>query len=114
MDGSGNAMAVWDQYDGSSNSIYANYWDAYEETWQGSVLLENNSGTADCPQIGMDGSGNAMAVWHQYDGSYKSIYANYWYAVEEAWQGSVLLENNSGEAAIPLIAMEYYDKGVTG
>ncbi len=81
FDGSGNAMAVWDQYDNPDDidthyNIYANRY--VEGTgWAGALLIENDdAGDAEHPQIAFDSSGNAMAVWYQDDGTYDSIYAN--------------------------------------
>jgi len=46
-------------------------------TWGTAELIEtDNAGNARDPQIAYDLSGNAIAVWHQADGTRVSIYAN--------------------------------------
>ena len=74
MDGSGNAIAVWHQYDGSPNSIYNNRYDASSGSWSTAELI--STGNAFNPQVAVDGSGNVIAVWKQYDGSYYSTWSN--------------------------------------
>jgi hypothetical protein len=75
MDANGNAIAVWAQDDGPTMSIYANRYVA-GTGWQEAQLIEDGTGEARYPQIAMNASGNAIAVWEQYDGSAWSIYAN--------------------------------------
>lgn len=78
MDGSGKAMAVWYQSDGSRNRIYAARFDG--TTWGTPFAIDADSGVLSAldPRIGIDGSGNALAVWQQWnstDNRYR-IYAN--------------------------------------
>jgi hypothetical protein len=62
-DSAGNAMAIWQQYDGTYTNIYsARYTPA--GGWAGPALVEDlvvpNAGI---PQIAMDPAGNAVAAW---------------------------------------------------
>jgi hypothetical protein len=77
MDASGNAIAVWHQNDGTNNSIFANRYVA-GSGWGTAELIETGSGYAYAPQIAIDASGNAIAVWelHAADWSSSSAYAN--------------------------------------
>ncbi len=104
MDASGNAIAVWSQPDGApnyTNSIYAN---RYASGWTGAVLLETAAGSAYVPQISMDASGNAIAVWSQWD-AYYSIYANR-YVAGTGWGTAALIESATGNASVPQISMD--------
>jgi hypothetical protein len=75
MDPSGNAMVVWTHDDGNQEYIRAcryvagSGWGAVEPLDTGAVFAET-------PQIAMDSSGNAIAVWSKYDGSHRYIWAN--------------------------------------
>ena len=76
FDAGGNAIAVWSQFDGA-RSIYANRYTATTGTWGTAALIEtDNAGDALEPQIAVDASGNAIAVWQQYDGTRYNIWAN--------------------------------------
>ena len=55
FDGSGNAFAVWQQDDGTVNSIYSNRYVA-GTGWATAELLEMNIGDAEAPQVAFDGT----------------------------------------------------------
>ncbi len=98
----GNAMAVWQQYDGAHYNIYARSYTS--GTWGTINLIETGTGSADSPQVAMDNNGNAIVVWRQYDGAYYSIYANRYTA--GAWGTAKLLETANGDTQTPQIAMD--------
>lgn len=104
---SGRVMAVWKQYDGAMYSIWAN---TYEpgSGWGTAALIENESmGDAYDPTLALKSNGDAVAVWHQYDGTMYSIYANRYDAQSDSWSGAVLLETiDAGNAYTPKAAMD--------
>ena len=73
VDAKGNAMAIWQQHDGTRNNIWANRYDVATEQWAGPELVETADGAAISPQVKMDADGNAIAVWLQYDGTRNNI-----------------------------------------
>jgi hypothetical protein len=76
IDASGNALAVWLQWDGTRYSILANRYTA-SQGWGTAALIEtDNAGDAGSPQIAFDANGNALAVWRQYDGTRYNIWSN--------------------------------------
>ena len=103
-DGSGNALAVWMQYDGSAHSIYVNRYTPVGG-WGAAELIESSAGTASDPQIGIDGSGNALAVWSQLSGGDNSIYVNR-YTPVGGWGSAELIESSSGAASDPQIGID--------
>ena len=104
-DGDGNAIAVWAQDDGIRINIWANRYNATSGSWEGMVLLESeNGGSAIFPQIAVGSTGNAMAVWEQYDGTRNNAWANHFNGV--SWEGAELIENDDiGNAYRPHIVM---------
>lgn len=76
FDALGNAIAVWHQSDGTRDNIRARYFSASSSAWGAIQSLENGTGQADSAQIGIDGNGNAVAVWGQSDGNRYNIMAN--------------------------------------
>jgi hypothetical protein len=86
---SGNAIVVWRQSNGSvdSGDIWANRFTAASGTWATAQLIESQAGTASSPQIAVDASGNAVAVWGQYDrlGNRYDISANRFSAASGTW-----------------------------
>jgi hypothetical protein len=67
----GNAVAIWEQYSDtiSRKDIWASYYTA-GVGWSAATLVESdNTGRAVTPQVAIDGNGNAIAVWVQFDAS---------------------------------------------
>ncbi|MDD2656223.1 MAG: hypothetical protein PHQ18_01485, partial [Patescibacteria group bacterium] len=89
FDSNGNAIAVWYQDDGTRTNIWANRYDV-NDGWSTSTarLIEgDNTSYAMNPQVAMDASGNAIAVWYQDDGTRTNIWANR-YDVNDGWSTS--------------------------
>ena len=100
-------MAVWRQWDdqGVAISIWANRYDVGSGSWGTATLIETGSGAADNPDVAMDSSGNAIAVWKQSDGTFDSIYANR-YVVGQGWGTATLIETQTGNADFPKVAAD--------
>ena len=104
VDGSGNGMAVWRQYDGNYRSVWANRYEA-GSGWGTATPIEAVSGNSSYPQIAMDRDGNAIAVWGRYDDGPNSIWSNR-YEVDSGWGDPTLIETDDGEAYSPQIAID--------
>jgi hypothetical protein len=104
VDANGNAIAVWEQRDGTRLNIAANRYS--NGSWGTPALIESNdSGAALKPQIGVDAAGNAFAVWVQEDAARLSIWSNH-YTAGTTWGTAALLEtDNTGDADDPKIAV---------
>ena len=74
FDSDGNALAVWEQSDGTSYHIWANTLPAGTTVWRGSAQIDTNTGISGSPQICAVGHGNVIAVWAQADTLTDSIY----------------------------------------
>jgi hypothetical protein len=102
----GNAIAVWHQYDGSRYSIYANKYVSGEGWGTAGRIETDDSGDAFSPQIAFDLNGNAITVWHQYDGSRNNIHANR-FAADTGWGTAGRIEtDDSGDASSPQVAFD--------
>jgi hypothetical protein len=74
VDAKGNAMVVWTRFDGAKNRIQARRRSASGSL--GPVQTVSAAGQdAQSPQLGADAAGNAVVVWHRYDGSDNRIQA---------------------------------------
>jgi hypothetical protein len=101
-DGSGNAVAVWTQSNGTWYNIWANRFTP-SGGWGTATLIEfNNAGNADTPQVAMDLSGNAIAVWQQSDGTRYNIWANR-YTPSGGWGTATQIETENAGDALYLI-----------
>jgi len=112
VDSDGNAVAVWYQFGGISHDIWANRYES-KTGWGTAELIEtDNKGSAYNPKVAVDDSGNAVAVWHQSDGSRKSIWANS-YVDGIGWGTAELIEtDDAGHAMYPQVATNTKGSGV--
>ncbi len=106
LDPNGNAVAVWNQYDGIRFNIWANRFTP-TEGWGVAELLEmDNAGNTETPQVAVDPKGNAVAVWRQNDGERGDISANR-FTPTGGWGAAELLEtDNAGAASAPQVALD--------
>ena len=106
MDGSGNAVAVWQQWDGTRYNIWSNYY-VSGTGWGTAQLIEtDNAWSANKPQVAVDASGNAVAVWEQSDSKRWNIWANR-YVSGIGWGTAQLIEtDNAGGTSTPQVAVD--------
>lgn len=102
-------MAVWLQnVSGSYFSVYAAAFSS--GSWGMATLLDNGTSDASEPQVAIDGSGNAMAVWLQAAGNdsnfgiVNGVYYNRF--TSGAWGTAKLIGTLPGESLSPQIAMD--------
>jgi hypothetical protein len=93
--GGGAATVVWQQSDGTRTNIWATRLELGGD-WELPTPVETDSTvTAKSPVVGMDASGNAVAVWYAYgDGTYYA-YAND-YVVGRKWGSPTRISQDNG------------------
>jgi hypothetical protein len=74
LDGAGNAIAVWTQYDGARSRTHAAFRPA-GGSFGGDQTISSGGQDAIAPQISLDPAGNAVAVWYRFDGATDRIQA---------------------------------------
>lgn len=99
MDSNGNAVAIWLQLDGVSLSLWANRFDV-TTGWGTPEIIDAGAGNVgSSPDVAMDPSGNAMAVWIQLTApGVFSVFANR-FAVATGWGTAALLETDDASGA---------------
>ena len=106
IDPGGNAIAVWQQSDGTRYNILANRYTPASGWGEAELIETDNSGWAEHPQVAVDPNGNATAVWSQSDGTLYNIWANR-YTPVSGWGTAGLIETeNSGDASEPQVAID--------
>src|SRR3990172_964838 len=96
VDAAGNAIAVWAQWDGTVNSVWANRYVA-GVGWGVATLLESRPEDAWWPLVAVDPAGNGLALWLQWDGLALSVWANR-YVVGFGWDGASVIETHTENA----------------
>ena len=72
FDPSGNAIAVWTQWDGANSRTYAAVRPA-GGSFAAGVAISPSGRSASGPQISIDSTGKAVAVWYRFDGAFDRI-----------------------------------------
>jgi len=118
MNSRGDAVAVWVDRDINTNgeTIWANLYFADNNAWMTAFPISATyigGQYPSKPRVAMsegEGTGNAIVVWHQYDGGRANIYAKRYRASIGSWGGPWLLDaNDTGDAILPKVA--YDDSG---
>lgn len=105
MDGSGNAVVVWQQGDGVRENIRANRF-VPGTGWDTAVFIETgDAGDAVSPQVAVDSSGNAIVVWQQSDGTHENIWANRFVPAMGLGTAELIETDDAGPALYPRIAV---------
>lgn len=103
IDESGNAIAVWQQDDGSGEvSIYASRY--ANGSWEPAQIIDSNTDTAGNPQVAVDSNGNAIVVWHQLYGGSSNIWANR-YNINKGWATAQVIGTNGSSE--PQVAVDF-------
>ena len=106
VDDAGNAVAVWQQSDGTlTNIMYNRYVVGSGWSLIGQPVDNDDTGSTADPQVAVDSSGNAIAVWRQRGIAYRDIFASR-YAVGTGWSTPELVDiQDEGYAEDPQVAM---------
>jgi hypothetical protein len=109
MDDNGNAVAVWEQFDGTRFNVWGNVYSP-DTGWSTAERVEyNTTGASEyyVPQVAMDNNGNATVVWRQFDGDTVSIWANRY--SNGAWETAQRIERlDITNSMSPQVAMDAY------
>ena len=105
IDPSGNALAVWEQFDGMRQSIWANRYTPSDRWGTAGPIEDDDAGNASEPQVAIDPRGNALAVWRQTDGPRQNVWANR-YTPSRGWATAGPIEDDVGAALTPQVAID--------
>jgi hypothetical protein len=76
LDPNGDAVAVWSQRDGVSDSIWANRFTRSAGWGAAERIQSDDAGSAFAPDVALDPNGNAVAVWYESAVRSYDIWAN--------------------------------------
>jgi hypothetical protein len=96
VDSAGNAIAVWQEFDGVRSNVVASRYTRLE-VWGAPEPVEAAEENAVEVQLAVDPEGNAFAVWRQMGAGRDSIWANR-YTVGEDWGTPTSIEAEAGLA----------------
>lgn len=104
LDADGDGVAVWIQFDGIRNNLWASRY-APGVGWGTPELLEVNNNTVSDPVVAMSPGGSAVAVWRQSDGTAQRV----WAARLDAgtgWGAPLIINAQFANVLFPKVAMD--------
>jgi hypothetical protein len=97
---SGEAIAVWTEFDGLWESVWASRY-VPGKGWEASQLIEDSdAGDTWSPQVAIDAAGHAAAVWSLQDDIWAVLYSP-----GSGWGKAQLIETQAGPASGPQVAI---------
>jgi hypothetical protein len=105
VNSNGDAFAVWAQSSAiRPTTIWASRYIA-GAGWEPAIRVQSDtSGDGFLPRVAIDPNGNAVAVWHQTDGTRYNIWASRYV---DGWGGAVQIEaDNAGNAQYAQVGMD--------
>ena len=104
MDSEGNAIAIWTQDVNRYRDVWVSHYSAATKSWGEAIFIGAATQSASAPQIAMNASGDAFAIWMQKDiGGNYSIWVNHFRAGH--WRGATHVEDAAATARDPHIAI---------
>ncbi len=107
----GQAIAVWERFNGSNWIVQAAVLSSANGTWQAPVDLSAPGQNAAWPHVGIDGHGNATAVWERFDGSNWIVQATR--HASGTWQAPVNISTPGADSIEPEVAVGVEGDAVT-
>lgn len=118
IDGSGNAIVVWLQSTGTNSTIWAARY-VSGSGWEAARQISTGSDTAkwaNVPQIGVDASGNAVAVWHAQNPAINTNHFDIYYSrytkASDSWSGQAIISSGTNTGHNPHIALNAAGDGM--
>jgi hypothetical protein len=97
IDAKGDIIVVWPEFNSDHvpvSTVWSNYY-LHDRGWGRASKIQNDSMDAYFPQVVMDETGNAIAIWNQNNLTYDktNIYAKY-YNKDSGWQRAVMIQRD--------------------
>lgn len=115
LNDSSNAIAIWQRYDGSNYIIQSKYSQDSGVSWSASPTnLSQADQNSSFPNIAMNSSSKAIAVWKRFDGSNYIIQTKYSTDGGVSWSSTpTLLSQAAQDSYIPKIAINDSDNAIS-
>jgi len=110
MNGAGDAMVVWQVWTGSYYVVFANRY-VPGTGWGTAQAISSTTNYSYAPTVAVDGTGNAIATWYEWDGSNYHVYGALFSTVS-GWLAPLQLETSTNYAVNPTVAMDTSGNGI--
>jgi len=94
MNERGDGVAIWEEYNGTNWNDYAAFFNGTTQTWGAPGAIQSAFAYLGTAAVGIDGKGDAMAVYDAYNGTGYTNYASY-YQPGVGWQAAVQIAHGA-------------------
>jgi hypothetical protein len=105
IDSAGDAVALWQRYNGTRYVIQAAVRPNSTGVWQTPVTINEATSETSAPQLAMNAGGEAVAVWDQLIGGHQLVQAATLQAPGGSWQTPVNLSEAGWNSFVPEVAI---------
>jgi hypothetical protein len=116
VDAAGNALAVWTQYSNARHTLWASHYTVALNLWDAPRMISSASAVASAlkPDLSMDQSGNAIAVWQQGDGrpNHFDAWVAQYNAGTASWSAPAMLSDGVNSAHCLRVALNASGQGL--
>ncbi len=112
IDGEGNAVAVWARFNGTNYIIQGSTFNSQTSSWSPSVDLSAAGQNADLPQLSINTSGKAIAVWSIFNGNNDVIQTAMTQTPTNTWSSAINLSKGEFNAQYPQVGVDNNGDGV--
>jgi hypothetical protein len=109
-DASGNSLIVWTRFDGANLRVQARFRSA-AGVWGATQTVSTAGRDAYEPEVAFDPSGNAIAVWTQWDGAHGRVHAAF-RAPGGSFAGDQTISPAGRDAVAPQISIDSAGKAI--
>src|SRR5262249_11424678 len=106
FDSNGNAVAVWQQSDGTHFNIWSNRYSAGTGWGTAAKIETDDTGDALSPIIAVTPDGHAVATWYQSDAVQSNTWANELDPVAGWGTAAQIDTNNAGSSGYPRVTID--------
>ena len=106
LDPQGNAVAVWERFNGTNFIVQGAVRPAASGVWQTPLDLSVAGQSAELPKVALDPQGNAVAVWQRFNGTDEIIQGAVRPAGSGVWQAPIDLSVAGQDAFEPQVTVD--------
>ncbi|MCA9668497.1 MAG: hypothetical protein KC503_23055, partial [Myxococcales bacterium] len=106
VNSSGNAVAIWIELGSIADDVRAARYDATSASWLASTRIDISSQDESEPQVVIDSSGNALALWIEGSSISTTVRSSRYSASSQSWAQPVRVDVSSNDESSPRLGID--------
>ncbi len=108
IDLNGDGLFLWTQESGNYQRVHAARYTAMGDVLGPPIIVSaaNPNGHARAPRVSLNDDGDGVAVWEQYDGLFRDVWAATYVRATDTWSAPVRLDTAAGDVSEPKVGVD--------